>query len=82
MGEGSTSPSFSRPIPHHRLDFARRRDPDQISADEDVFFAAIVIDEAGNISEGDPGPDSDDDGSPDEIDCAPDDATLGGQRCE
>ncbi len=54
---------------------------ERIDGATDEFFAAITIDSSGNISEGDPGPDADGDGSPDEIDCAPDDETLVGQRC-
>jgi hypothetical protein len=54
---------------------------ERTDGDKDQYFAAISIDFEGNISEADPGPDADEDGSPDEIDCAPDDPTLGGQRC-
>jgi hypothetical protein len=52
-------------------------------ADEDLFAVAITAgDDAGGAAvEADPGPDADSDGSPDEIDCAPLDETLGGQRC-
>ncbi len=52
-----------------------------IEADEDIFIGVIRGAADGTVTEGDPGPDSDGDGSPDEIDCAPDDDTLGGQRC-
>jgi len=52
-----------------------------LEADADVFFAAIRVDDAGNIEDADPGPDSDEDGSPDAIDCAPEDGTQHGQRC-
>ena len=48
--------------------------------DEDVFVFAFRA--AGGAFElVDPGPDRDDDGSPDEIDCAPDDPTRAGSRC-
>lgn len=53
-----------------------------ITDDADIFVGAVSIDAEGNVIETDAGPDSDDDGSPDEIDCAPDDATVSGQRCE
>lgn len=52
-----------------------------IEQNDDVFFGAVTIDAAGVISEADPGPDADDDGSPDAIDCAPDDPQKRGQRC-
>jgi hypothetical protein len=51
-----------------------------ISADADVFVGALTID-AGIVIEADPGPDTDGDGSPDEIDCAPQDPARSGQRC-
>jgi hypothetical protein len=49
--------------------------------DEDVFVAAVRVDATGNPSLGDAGPDSDEDGSPDVVDCAPDDPDVSGQRC-
>ncbi|NUP11421.1 MAG: hypothetical protein HOW73_35700 [Polyangiaceae bacterium] len=52
-----------------------------IEEDEDVFFGAVRVDAAGNVEEADPGPDGDDDGSPDAIDCAPTDPERGGRRC-
>jgi len=52
-----------------------------ITDDEDLFLVAITVGSRGPSEETDPGPDSDGDGSPDEIDCAPLDDTQGGQRC-
>jgi hypothetical protein len=52
-----------------------------LEEEEDVYFAAVLFDADGNTSEGEPGPDTDADGSPDEIDCAPEDPALSGQRC-
>lgn len=49
--------------------------------DEDLFFAALRSTIEGNTIVADPGPDADGDGSPDAIDCAPDDDAIGGQRC-
>ncbi len=51
--------------------------------DEDLFVMAITgdIDDSPRAIETEAGPDRDGDGSPDEIDCAPDDETLGGRRC-
>jgi hypothetical protein len=53
-----------------------------ILEDEDRFLVAITgaADDVG-AEEADPGPDSDDDGSPDRIDCAPLDETITGRRC-
>ncbi len=52
---------------------------------EDIFLLAITgnreIDSPGATIVADPGGDSDGDGSPDQIDCAPLDETYGGQRC-
>ncbi|MBX3276338.1 MAG: hypothetical protein KF729_39155 [Sandaracinaceae bacterium] len=48
--------------------------------DEDVFVFAFRA-AGGAFEVVDPGPDRDDDGSPDEIDCAPDDPTRAGSRC-
>ncbi len=52
-----------------------------LTDDEDIFVIAVTID-GDAIVEADPGPDTDQDGSPDEIDCAPEDADLSGQRCD
>jgi hypothetical protein len=52
-----------------------------LTAQEDVFVAAVAIDAGGTVTEVDPGPDTDEDGSPDAVDCAPDDPNLSGQRC-
>jgi hypothetical protein len=52
-----------------------------ITDDADVFVAAVVVEPDGRVVEVDPGPDADADGSPDVIDCAPDDPSLAGQRC-
>lgn len=52
-----------------------------LTDDEDIFVGAITVDATGDVVEADPGPDTDGDGSPDEIDCAPDDPDVRGQRC-
>lgn len=52
-----------------------------ILADEDVFVAAVTVDVFGTPTLGDAGPDTDEDGSPDAVDCAPEDPDLSGQRC-
>lgn len=49
-----------------------------IEPTRDVYFGVIQGDPP---AEADPGPDSDEDGSPDRIDCAPDDPTRQGSRC-
>lgn len=49
--------------------------------DEDLFLLAADLD-GRDLVVVDPGPDRDGDGSPDAIDCAPDDETVGGRRCE
>ncbi len=52
-----------------------------ITDDTDVFVGALTVDGSGLVIESDPGPDSDVDGSPDAIDCAPQDPSRVGQRC-
>lgn len=52
-----------------------------ITADEDVFLVAVERGAGTSVLEADAGPDRDFDGSPDAIDCAPDDPMLAGSRC-
>lgn len=57
-----------------------------IEDDDDVYVDAVRGDApaAGDgivVVQGDAGPDSDGDGSPDAVDCAPDDASVAGSRC-
>jgi hypothetical protein len=52
-----------------------------IFPDEDRFVGAFMAPFGGRLVPVDPGPDGDDDGSPDLIDCAPTDDAIGGQRC-
>ena len=52
-----------------------------ITPDEDLFLIALQGGFDGPTQEADPGPDRDHDGSPDAIDCAPDDDSYRGQRC-
>lgn len=52
-----------------------------ITADDDVFVLAITGGPASSAMASAPGTDTDEDGSPDAIDCAPEDASLAGQRC-
>lgn len=54
---------------------------ESLEADEDRFLGAFTGGPNDTVVAVDPGPDADGDGSPDEIDCAPDDATRTGQRC-
>jgi hypothetical protein len=49
--------------------------------DEDLFLMAVTGAAGDSVIDTAPGPDRDSDGSPDAIDCAPDDGTLGGRRC-
>jgi hypothetical protein len=53
-----------------------------ITPDEDIFLIALQGGMDGPSEAVDPGPDRDDDGSPDAIDCAPDDDTVTGRRCD
>jgi hypothetical protein len=52
-----------------------------IDTEEDRFVGAFMAPLGGRLVAVDPGPDTDADGSPDAIDCAPTDDTVGGQRC-
>lgn len=57
-----------------------------IETDRDVFVDAVSgesspLGDGFVVTQGDAGPDRDEDGSPDVIDCAPDDPELGGSRC-
>ncbi len=52
-----------------------------LTDEEDLFLVALTFSVDGAAVVVDPGPDSDDDGSPDAIDCAPLDDTIGGSRC-
>jgi len=54
---------------------------EELTEDQDRFIIAIRRGPDGRGVEADPGPDRDDDGSPDAIDCAPDDPGVGGRRC-
>ena len=47
----------------------------------DTFVMAVTRGDDGTAVEAEPGPDADDDGSPDRIDCAPTDDSYGGQNC-
>jgi hypothetical protein len=55
-----------------------------VLADRDVFLVAVagLAGGGGAVEPADPGPDGDGDGSPDVVDCAPADPTVGGRRCE
>jgi len=48
---------------------------------EDAFVVAVTGSTADTVAVTSPGPDRDGDRSPDAVDCAPNDATLGGRRC-
>ncbi len=50
-------------------------------AETDRFIAAVGSDSAGGVLERDAGPDGDNDGSPDIVDCAPADDTVLGSAC-
>ncbi len=52
-----------------------------ITEDDDVFLLAIANGPEGEVISVPAGDDSDDDGSPDVIDCAPEDDRYRGQRC-
>lgn len=52
-----------------------------IGETSDTFLIAVTDGPGDRAMETDPGPDRDGDGSPDAIDCAPDDAARGGRRC-
>lgn len=49
--------------------------------DEDLFLLRFTGGPGTSIEALDPGPDSDGDGTPDIVDCAPTDETITGQRC-
>lgn len=51
------------------------------SADSDQFLGAVGTDGGGGVVPVDSGADSDDDGSPDAVDCAPDDNQVQGSAC-
>jgi len=51
-----------------------------LEEDEDIFLIAVTG-AYGGVAEVDAGPDRDGDGSPDPIDCAPDDDRFSGHRC-
>lgn len=53
----------------------------ELIGDDDFFAIALEATATGGTTVADPGPDADMDGSPDVIDCAPADDTLGGARC-
>ena len=56
-----------------------------IIEDEDLFLIALSTPSGGGggpVEERDSGTDRDGDGSPDAVDCAPDDASRSGRRCE
>jgi hypothetical protein len=48
---------------------------------DDVFLIAVRRDSGDAVTEADAGADTDGDGSPDRIDCAPDDDTFEGRTC-
>jgi len=52
-----------------------------ITTSQDIFLITVHGGFDGPVESTDPGPDRDGDGSPDAIDCAPDDESVGGQRC-
>jgi hypothetical protein len=53
-----------------------------ITPDDDVFVGAVTGGPGVSVAELEGVADGDDDGSPDDIDCAPADPTVGGRRCE
>jgi hypothetical protein len=71
-----TDGSFSVDIPPGDRYFL-----EQITAGDDFFLVAVATSDEGAVEVVDPGPDADGDGSPDAIDCAPDDEEHRGQRC-
>jgi hypothetical protein len=54
---------------------------EMIVEDDDLFLMAIASGPTGGVVVVDPGPDADRDGSPDAIDCAPEDDRYRGRRC-
>lgn len=71
--------SFYMPMSGLRSDYYY---VEALITDEDLFLVAVTGGSGVSVVEIDPGDDRDSDESPDEIDCAPDDPTMGGQRCE
>lgn len=53
-----------------------------IVEERDIFLVAVTGSADDSVIAVDPGPDSDDDGSPDVIDCASDEPNITGRRCE
>ena len=70
--------SFSSRISGQRTD---RFFIEALLEDEDLFILAFSGGPGDSAVETDPGGDRDSDGSPDAIDCAPDDPTITGRRC-
>ncbi len=52
-----------------------------VTDDDDLYLITLQGGMDGPVQSVDPGPDRDGDGSPDAIDCAPDDDSVGGRRC-
>lgn len=82
-------PSFVELVPNEDGSFsvsapgpaASRYFIEALTDDDDIFLVAIASSPEGGVVAVDPGGDADDDGSPDAIDCAPEDEAYRGQRC-